>query len=52
MQGKSKNILIYTDKINSLKGKLILWGAESKIRKKVEMFEVTKDADLTKILSI
>jgi hypothetical protein len=30
MQGKNENILTYTDKINSFKEKLTLWGARIK----------------------
>jgi hypothetical protein len=42
MQGKNENVLTYTDKINSFKEKLTLWGASIKKENKVEIFEANK----------
>jgi hypothetical protein len=38
MQGKNGIILTCTDKVNSFKEKLTLWGARMKKENKVEMF--------------
>jgi hypothetical protein len=50
MQGKDENILPCTDKINSFKEKLTLWGVRIKKENKVEMFELTKSCRLGKNL--
>jgi hypothetical protein len=51
MQGKNENILICTEKINSFKEKLTLWGARIKNENKAEMFELTKSFRLDRNLN-
>jgi hypothetical protein len=48
MQGKNENILTCTEKINSFKVKLTLWGVRIKEENKVEMFELTRSCRLNK----
>jgi hypothetical protein len=50
IQGKNENILTCTNKINSFKGKLTLWGARIKKENKAEMFELTNSFRLDKNL--
>jgi hypothetical protein len=50
MQGKNENILTCTDKINSFKEKLTLWGAIIKKESTFEMFVLTKTCRLDKNL--
>jgi hypothetical protein len=50
MQGKNKNIHTCTDKINPFKENLTQCGARMKKENKVELFELTKVGDWTKIL--
>jgi hypothetical protein len=52
MRGKNENIHICTDKINSFKEKLTLWGARNKQENKVEMFELTESCSLIKNLDL
>jgi hypothetical protein len=51
MQRKNENILAYTDKINSFKEELILWGARIEKRTKLKCSRWQNFANWTKILS-
>jgi hypothetical protein len=51
-QGKNENIITFTDKINSFKENPTMWGARIKNENKVQMFELRKFTDWTKILLI
>jgi hypothetical protein len=50
LQGKNKNTLTCTDRINSFQENLKLWGARIIKEKNVEMFELTKCCRLGKNL--
>jgi hypothetical protein len=52
MQGKNENILTCTDKINSFKEELTMWGVRIKRQNKFVMFDLPNVVYQTKILSI